>query len=216
MENNVLTLSVCAWRRQLPTALSLFTLALASWAPLVQAQMTDSAHSVAVSLSSAPPVTVGDIDAVMQDKILLDALSARAKARAELNQLDAQLPLTPASIHTAASPANATANLSANLPMTAWRRPTSAGWVAKFVYPNGAFVVASIGEMLPGGLKVVRIDDNDVQILDAAGKKVSVAPARLAVQVKAGKTDNAQKTPTLSGASNFQPDFALPHAVPGQ
>lgn len=215
MENNVLTLSVCTWCRQLSAALGLFTLALAAWAPLVQAQMTDSAPSVAASLSSAPPVTVGDIDAVMQDKILLDALSARAKARAELNQFDAQLPLTPAAIHTAASPPNATA-LSANLPMTAWRRPTSAGWVAKFVYPNGAFVVASIGEMLPGGLKVVRIDDNDVQIADAAGKKVSVAPARLAVQVKAGKPDNAQKTPNLSGASNFQPDFALPHAVPGQ
>lgn len=202
MENN--GLEACLGRRPLLAALGLFAVTLTGWAPRVSAQTADSTPSVAASSPSAPFVTVGDIDAIMQDKALLDALSARAKARAEFNQFSI----------------NDTVNPSVTLPTIAWRRPTSVGWLAKFVYPNGAFAVASIGETLPGGLKVVRIDADDVQISDATGKKISVAPARLATQPQTSQADSAQKTPTLmrtpSGIPSRQPDFALPPAMPGQ
>lgn len=212
MANN--RLARAFWGQPLRATLALLTLALTGRAPLVQAQTADLTPSVAASTPSAPSVTVGDIDAIMQDKVLLDALLARAKARAELNQLEANLTPMPAAMPNTAG--NATAHPSINLPTTAWRRPTAAGWFAKFVYPNGGFAVAGIGETLPGGLKVVRIDADDVQITDATGKKISVAPARLAGKLPAGNADPEKRTPTLNSSLNARPDFALPPATPGQ
>lgn len=153
-------------------------------------------------------MTVGDIDAVMQDKILLDALASRAEARAKLYRLDPR-----ASSGAAAPVATAAGVGTASIPALAWRRPTASGWLAKFVYANGAFAVAGLNETLPGGLKVARIDANDVELTDADGRKISVIPARLAGHAEVSGQKSAQ---TAAGrtATRDQSGFALPPSTP--
>lgn len=96
-----------------------------------------------------PPLTVSDIDAVMQDEILLKAMVQRAKQRHDLSQY---------------SDGQASGLVAPTLPHVQWRRATAAGWVAKFVYDGGDSVVAGIGQSLPGGYKVSTLSDAAVRV----------------------------------------------------
>ena len=144
-----------------------------SWAPRAYALETPGAatvrglpHSAGIqanaidSSAAAPnatprddtprsPLTVSDIDAVMQDEILLKAMVQRAKQRHDLSQY---------------SDGEASGLVAPTLPHVQWRRATAAGWVAKFVYDGGDSVVAGIGQSLPGGYKVSVLSDAAVKI----------------------------------------------------
>ncbi|WP_454688244.1 hypothetical protein [Achromobacter aloeverae] len=96
------------------------------------------------------PVTVGDIDAIMQDEILLRALNSRAEQRAKLNQYETP----PAELSSSSS----------LVPRLAWRRRTTAGWVAKFVYANGSATIAGVRDSLPGGFQVTKVGPDEVRI----------------------------------------------------
>lgn len=198
-------------QRQVAATLALLTLGTLGLAPLAaQAQETTERTSghVPGSAQDRAPVTVGDIDAVMQDKILLDALASRAEARAKLYQLDPR-----ASSGAAASVATTAGAGTDLIPALAWRRPTASGWLAKFVYANDAFAVAGLNETLPGGLKVTRIDANQVELTGADGRKISVIPARLAGRAETS-SHKASQAPAGRTPARDQDGFALPPSTP--
>lgn len=198
-------------QRQITATLALLTLGALGLAPLATlAQETPDRASGRASgpIPERAPVTVGDIDAVMQDKILLDALASRAQARAKLYQADPR-----ASSGAAASMDAAAAPGADSIPALAWRRPTASGWLAKFVYANDAFAVAGLNETLPGGLKVTRIDANQVELTGADGRKISVIPARLAGRAETPGQKTAQ-TPAGRTPARDQDGFALPPSTP--
>ena len=100
--------------------------------------------------STKPPLTVSELDAIMQEEILLKAKANRAKQRAELGRFD--------SAAQTADVANPT------LPQLAWRRSTATGWLAKLYLSDGSSVIASRGDMLPGGYVVDQINEQGVKI----------------------------------------------------
>lgn len=97
-----------------------------------------------------PPVTVSDLDAILQEEILLKAMASRAKQRAELGRFDS-----------AAQTADLT---NPTLPQLAWRRSTASGWLAKLYLNDGSSVIVSHGELLPGGYVVAQINENGVKL----------------------------------------------------
>lgn len=100
--------------------------------------------------SSKAAITVSDLDAIMQEEILLKALANRARQRAELGRFDSEVEA---------------AGLSRpSVPRLAWRRSTASGWLARFILADGASVIASTGEQLPGGYTVAQINDTGVKL----------------------------------------------------
>lgn len=97
-----------------------------------------------------PPVTVSDLDAILQEEILLKAMANRAKQRAELGRFDS-----------AAKTADLT---NPTLPQLAWRRSTASGWLAKLYLNDGSSVIVSRGGLLPGGYTVAQIDEDGVKL----------------------------------------------------
>lgn len=98
-------------------------------------------------------ITVSDIDAIMQEEILTKAMAGLAKQRAEL----AKYPGSSGAHEPAAAAVGP-------LPQLSWRRATASGWLAKFVLPGGASMIAAVGETLPGGFFVESIDANGVKL----------------------------------------------------
>lgn len=97
-------------------------------------------------------ITVSDLDAVMQEEILVKARASLAKQQAELDRYPG----------TSATP-NTTA-MHTPLPQVAWRRATANGWLAKFLFSTGVSTIASVGEVLPGGYIVDQIDAAGVSL----------------------------------------------------
>ena len=97
-----------------------------------------------------PPVTVSDLDAILQEEILLKAMANRAKQRAELGRFDS-----------AAQTADLT---NPTLPQLAWRRSTASGWLAKLYLGDGSSLIASRGDVLPGGYVVEQINEQGVKL----------------------------------------------------
>ncbi len=95
-------------------------------------------------------ITVSDLDAIMQEEIVLKAKAARAKQRAELGQYVSE-----------AQSAGATSSI---LPQVAWRRSTASGWLAKFILIDGASLIAGVGERLPGNFVIAQIDERGVKL----------------------------------------------------
>ncbi len=95
-------------------------------------------------------VTVSDLDAIMQEEIVLKAMANRAKQRAELGRYNGAAQDTILADH--------------SLPQLAWRRSTATGWLAKFVLDNGASLIAGVGERLPGDLEIAQIDERGVKL----------------------------------------------------
>ncbi|AEC18868.1 hypothetical protein PT7_0328 [Pusillimonas sp. T7-7] len=100
--------------------------------------------------SGTAAVTVSDLDAIMQEEILLKAKAARAKQQAEFDRY--------------VDEAEAGGRIQVSLPQVAWRRSTASGWLAKFVMADGAAVIAGRGEKLPGGYEVSHIDQQGVKV----------------------------------------------------
>lgn len=128
------------------------------------AQDTDSAVKAAV--------TVSDLDAIMQEEILLKAMAARAKQRAELDRY----PDTTGDVGPTQSPA----------PHVAWRRATASGWLAKFMLAGGETMIAGVGDTLPGGYAVTQIN--------AGGVKVRLADT--VIELSAAGTQSPDPRPT--------------------
>lgn len=106
--------------------------------------------SLAETSEAAKPVTVSDLDAIMQQEILYRAKVARAKQHAELSKY-------PDSAEDAL-------RQTTDIPQIAWRRATAGGWMAKFVFKDGSSVIASPGEPLPGGMQVAQINERGVKL----------------------------------------------------
>lgn len=143
--------------------------------------------AVAQANEVVAPITVGDLDAIMQEEIILKAKANREKQRAELGRYD--------------SPAGAASVGSRSLPQLAWRRSTASGWLAKFVLADGASLIASKGEHLPGGYVVAQIDDNGVK-LERNGELVELTAA-----VSGARSTEPTSQPSNGGASTFLPTF---------
>lgn len=127
------------------------------------AQDTDPAAKAAV--------TVSDLDAIMQEEILLKAMAARAKQRAELDRY----PDTTGNVGVTQSPA----------PNVAWRRATASGWLAKFMLAGGETMIAGVGDTLPGGYAVTQIN--------AGGVKVRLADT--VIELSAAGTQSSEPRP---------------------
>ncbi|TFL14083.1 hypothetical protein CSC67_07915 [Pusillimonas caeni] len=108
------------------------------------------------------PLTVGHLDAIMQEEILYKAQVARAKQHAEL-----------AKFESASSKTRAIDSFA--LPNVAWRRATASGWLAKFVFQDGTSMIAGRGEPLPGGLEVAHITEGGIQ-LKHNGRLIDLSP----------------------------------------
>ena len=100
--------------------------------------------------ATKPPVTVSDLDAIMQEEILFKAMANRAKQQQELVRFD--------------SPAHTSTAASSILPHLAWRRSTASGWLAKLVTAEGASLIVSRGDPIPGGYVVEQINDEGVKL----------------------------------------------------
>lgn len=131
-----------------------------------------------------PPLTVSDIDAVMQDEILLKAMVQRAKQRHDLSQY---------------SDGQASGLVAPTLPHVQWRRATAAGWVAKFDYDGGDSVVAGIGDSLPGGYTVAVLSDAAVKIKrgGAIFDLLSAAPGKPAPASDAAQRPGSGSSPLV-------------------
>lgn len=147
-----------------------------------QAQKTDAIE----------PVTVSDLDAILQEEILLKAKANRAKQRAELGRY-----ATDALAATASN----------GLPQLSWRRSTASGWLAKFILSDGASVIAGVGEPLPGGYTVARIDQDGVE-LSQQGERIELTAA-------AANTP-ARGTSAPSSAAGMTPAFSSLPIAPSQ
>lgn len=130
------------------------------------------------------PVTVSDLDAILQEEILLKAMANRAKQRAELGKFKSEAQTSDLS--------------NPSLPQLAWRRPTVSGWLAKLYLGDGSSLIASEGDVLPGGYFVEQINEHGVkvkrndQVIDLA----------------------AATTESRSKSSNSQENSAPAHAAP--
>lgn len=107
------------------------------------------------------PLTVGDLDAVMQEEIYFKALAERNKAEAALNQ--------------AKGGATGTEPKQPAAPQLVWRRATADGWVAKLSFSSGSSALARVGDMLPGGFKTVRVDADNV-VISRGGQDFVLGP----------------------------------------
>lgn len=107
------------------------------------------------------PITVSDLDAILQEEILLKAMASRAKQRAELGRYASEAQSVSASN---------------GLPQLSWRRSTASGWLAKFVLSDGASIIAGEGEPLPGGYTVARIDQEGVELMQD-GERIELSAA---------------------------------------
>lgn len=96
------------------------------------------------------PITVSDLDAILQEEIMLKAMAARAKQQAELSRY--------------AGSANLPHAAPARVPQIAWRRATASGWLAKFILGDGTAVIAGVGERLSGNFEITRIDADGVTL----------------------------------------------------
>lgn len=118
------------------------TLVLSSTLPVVGITQPTDAHPT--------PVTVGDLDAIMQQEILLKAMADRAKQQAALDQYG--------------NAGQNTRTLSNQPPRLAWRRASASGWLAKFILADGSSIIAGEGETLPGGYVVAQISGQQVEL----------------------------------------------------
>lgn len=125
-------------------------------------------------LESKAPITVSDLDAVMQEGILLKAQADRERQRAELGKFK--------------SATESIGISGAQEPRLAWRRSTASGWLAKFILADGASVIASVGEQLPGGYMVAQINADGVQ-LERDGIRVDPTAAPSSTRGPTGPTD---------------------------
>lgn len=124
------------------TAITMFVLT----AFLASPAGAETAHS------TKSPVTVSDLDAIMQEEIVLKASVNRAKQRAELGRYAG---VAQSASHTSRA---------LGLPQLAWRRSTSTGWLAKFILSDGASIIGGPGESLPGGFEISQIDERGVKL----------------------------------------------------
>lgn len=139
------------------------------------------------------PVTVSDLDAILQEEILLKAKANRAKQRAELGRYASQAQ---------------TATATGGLPQLSWRRSTASGWLAKFILNDGASIIAGVGEPLPGGYTVARIDQDGVELAHD-GERIELTAAAAGSPIKASPQPMSPGT----AAPAFSP---LPTAVSPQ
>ncbi|WP_299454202.1 hypothetical protein [uncultured Pigmentiphaga sp.] len=95
------------------------------------------------------PLTLGDIDRIMQDEIRLKALVARAEQQALLEKLAA---------------GESGADVRPEPPRLVARRATTAGWVGTFLYPGGRAAMADVGDILPGGYRVDALDEGTLAL----------------------------------------------------
>lgn len=149
-----------------------------------------------------PPLTVSDIDAVMQDEILLKAMVQRAKQRHDLSQY---------------SDGQSSGLVAPTLPRVQWRRATAAGWVAKFVYDGGDSVVAGIGQSLPGGYTVSALSDTAVKITRgrAVFDLLSAAPEKPASANVASQTPGTGSPPLAWAPGAIRQGFVPQSPTPG-
>lgn len=138
--------------------------------------------------ATKPPVTVSDLDAIMQEEILFKAMANRAKQQQELGRFD--------------SPTHTSTAASSILPHLAWRRSTASGWLAKLVTAEGASLIVSRGDPIAGGYVVEQINDEGVK-LKRNGELIDLTAAssgtRSSGQPTAPGAMNASAPPMLQG-----------------
>jgi type IV pilus biogenesis protein PilP len=143
---------------------------------------------------ASAPLTVGDIDAVLQEEIYFKALVERNRAEAELNK---------------ARGVGASANLQQPAaPQLVWRRATADGWVAKLQFSSGATALVRTGDNIPGGFKAIRVNADAVVVVRGA-EEITLSPA-----VTNTKTSQAGDERSSLGAQTSRSALPAPSVPP--